>query len=169
MAFSLHISADTNVTFSKYVDQKGTISLPKDFRVSWVHLGSWFVPDEKAAGYGFHDVYTQEEAVQAFKKTGKFPDGAVLVKEIRGIESAQMTTGNASWAANSLIWFVMIKDEKGRFPDSPNWGSGWGWALFKAPDTVKNVSADFQKDCIPCHLPVQKSDWVYLQGYPTLK
>ena len=34
------------------------------------------------------------------------------------------------------MWFVMIKDEKGRYPGNPLWGDGWGWALFKtdAPD-----------------------------------
>jgi hypothetical protein len=63
----------------------------------------------------------------------------------------------------------MVKDEKGRFNNNPNWGNGWGWALFKANDPTKNVSTNFQDDCIGCHVPAQDTGWVYIQGYPTLK
>ena len=44
----------------------------------------------------------------------------------------RMTTGQANWATDATkVWFVMIKDRKGRYPNSPLWGDGWGWALFK--------------------------------------
>lgn len=156
-------------SLSPYVDARGGISLPKDYRGKWTHLGSWAVPMEKAPGRGFHDVYTQPESVEGYKKTGRFPDGTVLVKEIRKINSGQMTTGQAYWDGDIVQWFVMVKDQTGRFKDNPNWGNGWGWALFKADDPKKNVSTSFQKDCIGCHVPAQKTDWIYIQGYPTLK
>ena len=156
-------------TFSPYVDDQGKISLPQDYRAKWTYLGAWAVPGEKAPGRGFHDVFTQPESVEAYKKTGKFPDGAVLVKEIRQIDAGKMTTGQAYWAGDIASWFVMIKDQKGRFKDNPNWGEGWGWALYEAKDPQKNISTDFQKDCIGCHIPAKKTDWVYMQGYPTLK
>jgi Cytochrome P460 len=152
-----------------YVDSKGAIALPKEFREKWTHLGSWFVPDEKAPGYGVHDVYTQPGVVEAYKKTGQFPDGAVLVKEIRKARSARMTTGEASWAGDKSIWFVMVKDGKGRFKGNPHWGNGWGWALFKANDPTKDVSTNYEKDCIGCHIPAKNTDWVYVQGYPALR
>lgn len=37
------IADDTG--FSPYVDKSGNISLPEDFRISMIHLGSWFVPE----------------------------------------------------------------------------------------------------------------------------
>ena len=80
-----------------------------------------------------------------------------------------MATGQAYWAGDIASWFMMVKDEKGRFKDNPNWGEGWGWALFNAEDPNKNVSTNFQKDCIPCHIPAKNTGWVYIQGYPTLK
>jgi hypothetical protein len=156
-------------TFSPYVDDQGRISLPKDYRAKWTYLGSWAVPMKKAPGQGFHDVFTQPESVEAYKKTGKFPDGTVLVKEIRKIDAGKMTTGQAYWAGDIASWFVMIKDGKGRFKNNPNWGNGWGWALFNAKDPNKNVSTNFQTDCIGCHIPAKNTDWVYIQGYPTLK
>lgn len=154
-------------SFSPYVDDKGTISLPKDYRVKWAHLGTYVVPDDKDAG--FHDVYTQPGTVEAYKKDEEFPDGAVLVKEVRTIESAKMTAGRASWAAENAHWFVMIKDQKGRFPDNPNWGEGWGWALFYPKDPSKNASTHYKKDCIPCHIPAKVDDWVFIEGYPPLR
>lgn len=156
-------------SFSPYVDEKGSIKLPEGYRAQWVHLGSWVVPNEKAPGYGFHDVYTQPESLEAFCSTGSFPDGAVLVKEIRSVKTADLTTGTASWAGDPAVWFVMVKDSKNRFAASPLWGEGWGWALFKAGDPGTNAATSYQKDCIPCHMPVKDTDWVYLQGYPTLR
>ena len=82
-------------SFSPYVDDKGNISIPKDFR-SWYFLGSWgMATDEegKVGSQGFHNVYAQPETVGAFRKTGKFPDGAVLVKELLKARTDSMTTG----------------------------------------------------------------------------
>jgi hypothetical protein len=156
-------------TFSPYVDEEGKISLPKDYRTEWRFLGAWAVPGKKAPGRGFHDVFTQPESVEAYKKNGKFPDGTVLVKEIHQIKGGKMTTGQVYWAGDIAQWFVMVKDQQGRFKNNPNWGEGWGWALFKPDNPQKNVSTDFRKDCLHCHVPAQKTDWVFMQGYPTLK
>ena len=60
----------------------------------------------------------------------------MLVKSVRAFDNATLTTGNAHWAAEQKIWFVMIKDSQNRFPDNPLWDEGWGWALFEAKDPV---------------------------------
>jgi len=157
-----------NNGFSPYVDDKGNISRPKDIRDNWTYLGAWALPNNMAEG--FHDVFTQPGIVDAYKKNNnKFPDGAVLVKEVRSAKSASMTTGpNVLSTDKKVLWFVMIKDDKNRFPDNPNWGDGWGWALYYANDPSKNVSTDYKKDCIGCHIPAKQTDWVYIQGYPSL-
>jgi hypothetical protein len=155
--------------FSPYVDDQGKITRPTGYWDKWAYLGSWVVPDENAKGHGFHDVFTQPESLRAFKETGQWPDGAVLVKEIRKVQSAAMTTGKASWAGEPLVWFVMIKDTQGRFPGNPNWGNGWGWGLFNVMDPSRNASANYEKDCLPCHVPAKSTDWVYLQAYPELR
>jgi len=167
---ALHAVASSAIadSFSPYVDGKGKISFPENFDINMVHLGSWFVPDGGASG--FHGVYTEKASVEAFRKNGKFPDGATLVKELRPSEAADYTTGKGVSHATTGIkqWFVMVKDSKGRFTSNPNWGDGWGWALFKADNTAANASADYKKDCLGCHVPVTDKDFVYTEGYPLL-
>ncbi|WP_428357452.1 cytochrome P460 family protein [Methyloprofundus sp.] len=152
-------------TFSANVDDKGNISLPKDFRAIMVHLGSWFVPEGDASG--FHDVYTEQKTVEVYRKTGKFPDGATLIKELRASKAGDYTTGKDVHYATKDIkqWFVMVKDTENRFADNKSWGDGWGWALFKPGNMHKNVSSDYKTDCLGCHVPAREKDWIY---YPTL-
>ncbi|HSF19673.1 MAG TPA: cytochrome P460 family protein [Vicinamibacteria bacterium] len=153
--------------FSPWVDSEGNIGLPPDFRSRFEHLGSWFV--EGANGdSSFHDVYTEPESASYFREHQKFPDGATLVKEVRSRRAGTMTTGRANWAATPDIWFVMIKDIKGRFEANPLWGDGWGWALFDSKDPSTTVTEDYSRECRSCHVPAQNTDWVYVQGYPTL-
>ena len=151
------------------VSETGVISLPADFRARLHHLGSWFVPEGEASG--FHDVYADPGAIQAYRKTGAFPDGTVLDKELRSAGSGTYTTGNDVRFATAELkqWFVMVKDSQGRFPDNASWGDGWGWALFKPDDPSVNVSADYQTDCLGCHLPARATDLVYVEAYPTLR
>lgn len=165
---AVHAQGLAAQTFGGIVDDKGGIHLPEDFRLQWVHLGSWVVADEKAPGYGFHDVYTQPEAAGAYLKSGQFPDGTVLVKEIRQVGSGALTTGQAQWATDEAVWFVMVKDGRQRF-EGPHWAEGWGWALYEAKDPTRNVSKSFDETCKGCHLPAQNTDWVFVDGYPTLK
>ena len=154
--------------FSPYVDNSGNISLPKDFRKNMTHLGSWFVPEGGASG--FHDVYTEAGNVRIYRETGKFPDGATLVKELRVSTAADYTTGkNVSYATNTVKqWFVMIKDTQGRFKNNPVWGDGWGWALIKPDNTQKSVTTNYRTECLACHMPAKNTDWVYIEAYPTL-
>ena len=154
--------------FSSHVDGKGNISFPQEFRTSMVHLGSWFVPEGGASG--FHDVYTEKESVEAYRKTGQFPDGATLVKELRASKAGDYTTGKGVHYATENLkqWFVMVKDTKNRFDENPLWGDGWGWALYKPDDKNKNVATDYKKDCLGCHVPAKEKDWIYTEAYPTL-
>ena len=155
--------------FSPYVTQDGGISLPVAYREKFLHLGTWAVatkPDKPIDE--LHGVYARPEDVLAYRRDGKFPDGAVLVKEITNVGSDKMTTGQSTWSKDVKVWFVMIKDSKGRFPKNNLWGDGWGWALFEAKDPKRNVATDYRTDCRTCHVPAKKDNWVYIRGYPLL-
>lgn len=166
--------AETGSRFSPYVDDEGEISRPKTFRRDWVHLGSWFVrEDEQASGPGVHDVYTQPSTVERFLETGQWPDGAVLVKQISGIREETLTTGQAQWAGDTNVWFVMVRDRENRFPDNEAWAEGWGWALFTqdSPETSTTTTwkGEGFNNCFGCHLPAKDTEWVFIEGYPTVR
>lgn len=155
--------------FSKYVDAKGNISLPDDFETTFVHIGSIAVAPKSDKPVGeIHGTYTRLADLKAFQKDGKFPDGAILVKDVRVAKNAELTTGNASFAQEVKVWFVMVKDAKGRFKDNALWGDGWGWALFNGDDRKKQVATDYRTDCRTCHVPARKQDWIFTQCYPAL-
>lgn len=148
------------------VDKNGNLRKPPDYRETYQLLGTWTILDPK--GNQMHDTFASPGAAEYYVRNGKFADGTVLVKEINGTQHAQMTTGNANWAGNTQVWFVLVKNAKGRFPNNPLWGNGWGWFLYKADAPDKQVATDFRKDCLNCHIPAQESDWIYVQGYPVL-
>ncbi len=155
--------------FSPYVTKEGGISLPADYREKFLHLGTWAVATKPGEPVDeLHGVYGRPEDVHAYRRDGKFPDGAVLVKDVTRVDSEKLTTGQATRATDIKIWFVMIKDAKGRFPKNDLWGDGWGWALYEAKDPKRNVATDYKFDCKICHIPAKKDDWVYIRGYPVL-
>ena len=156
--------------FSPYVTKDGGISRPTDYRDTFEYLGSYAVatkPDKPLDE--MHVVYARPEDVRAYRRDGKFPDGATLVKEVTRVGSEKLTTGQSHWATDIKLWFVMIKDAKGRFPGNDLWGDGWGWALFLAKEPARNVATDYSTDCRTCHVPAKKDDWVYVRGYPVLR
>jgi hypothetical protein len=150
------------------VDKAGNIRKPADVRDLYQLLGTYTV-ELNPKGEQMHVTYASPGTAQYYRKNGKFPDGTVLVKEVFGTDHATMTTGDAHWASDTNVWFVMIKDEKNRYPNNPLWGDGWGWALFKSDAPDKQVATDYKKDCLSCHIPAQSTGWVYVQGYPVLK
>jgi len=148
------------------VDSKGNIRRPSDYRDRYQVLGAYTVLDPK--GNEMHYTYASPGAAEIYRKNGRFADRTVLVKEVLATNHARLTTGDAHWAESTKVWFVMIKDDKGRFPNNPLWGNGWGWALFKADAPDTQVATDFRKDCLGCHIPAQQTDWIYVRGYPLL-
>ena len=162
-------SSAQEASFSPYVDRAGNISLPdpETVRQKWSYLGTWAKNGEDGAEE-VHEVFTQPESIAAYRRSGSFPDATVLVKEVRAGRTKGMTTGRVSWAGAKKLWFVMVKDRTDRFRENPQWGKGWGWAMFLADDPKKNVTKNFRSECLGCHIPARRTDWIYSFGYPIL-
>ena len=162
----------TSGAWSPYVDSDGNINVPRDYRL-WAFLGSWYVvakgSNDTAGAPGFHTVYTQPRSVEHYLKTGTFPDGAVLVKELLKVGTGELTTGDARWPTDVEGWFVMVKDTQGRHAGNPLWGNGWGWAFFTVDDPNKTTTRNWRIECLGCHVPAKTTDWVYTHGYPLLQ
>lgn len=180
LVFTLTVTTNAEKPFAPNVDLKtGAISVPDDYTL-WATLGTWAHADTKgkSGSHEYHVVYTQPETINFYQKYGRYPDGAVLVKELLHAETMQMTTGPAvSHATKIKGWFVLVRDTQGRFKNSKLWGDGWGWSLFNAPDSKNTVSTDYQENCLACHLPArdlakddaqEEDKWIYTMGYPVL-
>jgi hypothetical protein len=154
-------------------DPQALLHVPDaDYRRDWVLLGSFSVlaDDPEAGAKEFHVVYTQPENVDAYRKTGEFPDGAVLVKDVFAAGTEAMTTGTSSYANTLIGRFVMVKDQADKYTGaSPLWGDRWGWAFYEGEETQKTVTTDYKQDCLGCHEPVRNQDLLHIQGYPVLK
>lgn len=168
------------------VSKTGALRVPQDY-TKWATLGTWAhasteVDKNKIVKPGsneYHVVYTQPETIDYYRAHGRYPDGAVLVKELLHAETMAMTTGPAvSHATKIKGWFVLVRDTKGRHKESSLWGDGWGWSLFNADDPINTVSTDYQADCLGCHVPARQlarddaedaDKWIYTLGYPVLQ
>ncbi len=122
-------------TYTTLVDSSGKIAIPERFRSEWVFLGTWSVAEQdaeqssEASGRGaaeLHNVCTQPDVIEAYRQTGEFPDGAVLVKELLTGATKPMTTGVDGRGTDIEGWFILVKDTQNRFTSNPLWGDGWG-------------------------------------------
>ncbi|MBR0902653.1 cytochrome P460 family protein [Bradyrhizobium liaoningense] len=151
-------------------DRDGHLRVPDDYRTTYQLLGSWAI----AAGDGggskeIHVVYASPGVIDAYRKDKRFPDGAVLIKEVFKATTSEMTTGTVSRAGALKGWFVMVKDTPNKHPDNALWGDGWGWSWFEAGDRSRMTTTNYKAQCLACHVPARTSDWVYVDGYPPLK
>jgi hypothetical protein len=151
-------------------DLRARLHVPTDYRTTFHFLGTFAVAADAGEGAKeFHIVYASPDVVSTYRATGRFPDGAVLVKEVLETETEDMTTGRVSRAERLRGWFVMVKDASDRYRDDPLWGEGWGWAWFNADSPTRTSTTDFRAECLACHVPAQSKDWIYVQGYPPLR
>jgi len=153
------------------VDSSGNLRVPENYREKYQSIGTWSVANDEGTGGAkeMHSVFASPGAVAAYLKTGHFPDGTVLVKEVYGAATGSMTTGTVSHEDSLKGWFVMVRDSQGTHPGNKLWGDGWGWSWFDADKPTKTTSTDYNKDCLPCHVPAKNTDWIYVHGYPALK
>jgi hypothetical protein len=165
---SLPAGSQTAPAQEQLVDAAGNMRIPENYRTAYEFLGSWSVAGDKGAKE-MHIVYASPGTAAAYRATGQFPDGSILVKEVYGTATSGMTTGTVSHVDNLKGWFMMSKDSKNSHPDNKLWGNGWGWSWFDVGDPVRTTSKEFRADCLGCHIPAKATDWIYVQGYPGLK
>jgi Cytochrome P460 len=157
-------------TAEDVADNAGNLHVPRDYRALYQGLGSWAVAADSGHGSKeIHTVYASPGAIAGYRRTGHFPESAVLVKEVFEATTGDMTTGIVSHADKLKGWFVMMRDSKNSHPGNPLWGGGWGWSWFDADKPLKTTSTDYHSDCQGCHVPATSTDWIYVGGYPVLR
>jgi hypothetical protein len=153
------------VTFNK----DGTLIRPIGYR-KWTYVGTPVTPNDMNDGNApfpeFHAVYVNPAAFNHYEKTGKFPDGTVLVKELTSVGSNDASSGKGYFMGEFIGLEVSIKD-KTRFEDEPG---NWAYFSFGHKYPLKDKAiAQPAASCNACHEGVADEDWVFTQYYPVLR
>ena len=147
----------------------GKLKQPVGYR-EWVFVGSPLTPNDlngdKANFPEFHAVYIDPESFAQYRKTGKFRDGTVIVKELSSVGSKKAASGNGYFQGDITGLDTTIKDSK-RFKDEPG---SWAYFSFGHKYPLKaEVAKNAVASCNQCHQDSAKMDWVFSQYYPALR
>jgi len=140
---------------------------PEGYR-GWVYLSSGLGMSYGVKTYDEHpdftNVFIKPEAYREYVKTGEFPDGTVLVLEIRSSENSGSINKGGQYQNRLVGIEASVKDTK-RFPEK------WAYFSFVGDDRTPLAQAKaFPKDaCWKCHNEHAATDNVFLQFYPALR
>ena len=147
----------------------GKLKQPVGYR-EWVFIGTPLTPNELNDGHAnfpeFHNVYIDPGSFAYWKKTGKFRDGTVIIKDLVGVGSKKAPSGNGYFQGDYTGLEAAIKDSK-RFKDEPG---NWAYFDFGQKQPLKEEAAKKPTAaCNTCHEKFAKTDWVFTQYYPVLR
>ena len=136
----------------------------------WVHAGTPLTPHDmnggKAAFPDFHPVYIDPAALAGYERTGAWPDGTVLVKELVSVKSKRASSGHGYFMGEHIGLEVAIKDNT-RFPEAPG---NWAYFSFGHEYPLANQTmAQPEAACASCHEAAADDDMVFTQYYPVLR
>ncbi len=178
VAFSLSKSVAAPRSQSSAVfDADGKMKLPIGYR-RWVFVGAPVTPNALNNGEAtfpeFHHVYVEAKNLDAYLKTGSFPEGTVFVKELTRVLNPTFPDGSRTEPSGRGYFNgdfngidLTVKDSK-RFAKS----NGWGFFTFgHHPLPYDETAAEAPvTQCAGCHITfVSKTDMTWVQFYPMLR
>jgi hypothetical protein len=162
---------------SAVFDPDGKVELPTGFR-AWVFVGAPLTPNGlnngKANFPEYHHVYIEKKNVDAYLKTGEFPERTVIVKELTRVlnpsfpdDSRTEASGRGYFNGQYNGIDLTVKDSK-RFAKT----NGWGFFTFghHPMPYEKAASEKPVSECAGCHIAnVAATDMTWVQFYPLLR
>ncbi|WP_353228678.1 cytochrome P460 family protein [Novosphingobium sp.] len=107
----------------------------------------------------FDNVFVDPAALRAFRRTGRWPEGAVLVKESRD----GLTKGSIN--KSGQFQGEAVTDLELHVKDTRRFG---GWAFFSVSPGQPARARPPSDDCYACHGAHGAVDSTFVQFYPTL-
>lgn len=129
------------------------VPYPAEYR-KWVHVKSTFVGKDHPrfdVNGGLHHFYANAKALEGYK-SGKFPDGSVLIDDLLEVSEANAVTTEGARRRVA----VMLKDSA-RFRDT----GGWGFEIFKGDGSAPALDAAGKAACFACHGKQKDHDSVF--------
>ena len=166
---SAELSAYKSKTY--FTMENGELIRPTGYR-SWVYVGTPVTPNDlnngKAAFPEMHNVYIDPMSYEHYKKTGKWREGTILIKELVSVGSKAAVSGNGYFMGEFIGLEAEVKSKE-HFPDEPG-----NWAIFSFTQpkigTLKDKAKAFPYDaCAACHDGSADDDFVFTQYYPVLR
>ncbi|GAC1405840.1 MAG: hypothetical protein NVSMB69_05070 [Novosphingobium sp.] len=141
----------------------GRAMLPGYYR-DWVFLTSgldmtYADPAAASQAHMFDNVFVDPAALASFRRTGRWPEGTVLVKEAR----EGLTKGSINKAGQ--FQSEAVANVELHVKDSRRFG---GWAFFKIVDGKPGAMIPKTATCYSCHDEHGAIDSTFVQFYPTL-
>lgn len=170
------VSAQTQRSTAVF-EPDGKMKLPTGYR-AWVFVGAPLTPNGlnngKANFPEYHHVYVERQNVDAYLKTGSFPEGTVIVKELTRVLDPTFPDGSRTEPSGRGYFNgeyngidVTVKDSK-RFAQT----NGWGFFTFgHHPLPYAQTAAERSvAECAGCHIAnVAQTDMTWIQFYPLLR
>ncbi len=170
------VAADTQHSTAVF-DSDGKLKLPTGYR-RWVFVGAPLTPNGlnngKAGFPEYHHVYIEEKNLDVYLKTGSFPEGTIIVKELTRVLDPTFPDGSRGEPSGRGYFNgefngmdVTVKDTK-RFANTNGWGFfNFGHHPLPYAESAKEASA---AECAGCHAAfVAKTDMTWVQFYPILR
>ena len=155
----------------------GKVKLPTGFRY-WVFVGAPLTPNGLNGGQAgfpeYHNVYVEQKNVDAYLKTGSFPEGTVIVKELTRVLTPVFPDGSRTEPSGRGFFngefngIDMTVKDSSRFAKT----NGWGFFTFgHHPMPYQQTAAESSPaECASCHIAnVAKTDLTWIQFYPLLR
>lgn len=162
---SVALPDSTTMPLPQY-DPTGALLRPKNFE-HWTFVGSnigMSYEENHPQGPGeFHNIYTQSEAFEAYKTSGKFPEKTMFLLVV--YEPAQKVSINkAGYFEGEFTGLAVSVKDPSRFKD--------GWAYFSfgeggnLSETAKALPSPM---CFECHDQHADDDHVFVQFHAVLR
>lgn len=153
----------------KFTADGKLIAVASDVYREWIFVGTPITPndlnDGDAAFPEFHNVYMNPSAWREWKKSGAYPEGTVMVKELTSVGAKKAMSGNGYFEGEFTGLEISVKDST-RFPAE---SKGWGYFSFGHKYPLKEEALPNRlSSCAQCHV-ANASDMVFSQYYPVLR
>ena len=155
----------------KYTADGQLIPFSPDVFREWIWVGEPLTPNSlnppEANFPEFHNVYINPTAWREWKKSGTFPDGTVMIKELTSVGTTNAPSGDGFFQGEFTGLEHAIKDSK-RFPEE---AKGWGYFTFGHKYPLKKQAPLNQfSTCAQCHVANAKDNlMVFTEYYPVLR
>lgn len=138
------------------------LSFPQQYR-QWIYLTSGFDMSYSAAASGanhlFDNLFVNPEAYRSFLASGSWPDGSMLVLELRRAVARDALSRQGAYQGGDVVGVeVHLKDR--RVPGQ------WSFFSFRGNASATRIAQS--ADCYACHGAHGAVDTTFVQYYPTL-